>query len=80
MVSYLILAYVIGYFSAGKSKDSGKAIFDRVFNGATFAGSAMLLLGIFKPEVLKAIGSLKGYLLFASIAGITYSIRALFAW
>jgi hypothetical protein len=80
MAAYLIVAYIVGFFSSDKSGDSGKAIFDRVFNGATFAGSAMLLLGIFKPDVLKAIGSLKGYLLFASIAGLAYSIRALFPW
>jgi hypothetical protein len=80
MVAYIVLSYLINRFSTTPAVESGKVIFDRAFNGATFAGSAILLLGIFKPEVLKAIGSLKGYLLFASVAGISYSIRALFPW
>jgi hypothetical protein len=80
MVAYILLSYLVNWRSQTPVAESGKVIFDRTFNGATFAGSAILLLGIFNPEVLKAIGSLKGYLLFASVAGLSYSIRALFPW
>jgi hypothetical protein len=80
MALYLILAYSIDFIIKKYPKDSGKAIIERTFNSATFAGSALLLVGIIFPAVLTAIGSLKPYLLFASFAGLAYSIRALFRW
>jgi hypothetical protein len=52
-------------------------IVTRVFDASTFAGSTLLLMGIFVPSVLKAIGSVKPFLLFASFIGVIYSIHAL---
>ena len=49
------------------------------FNAATFAGSFMLLLGVLSPEILKAIGNLKPYLLFAGFTGLSYTLWALFS-
>jgi uncharacterized membrane protein YbhN (UPF0104 family) len=72
------VAYLIDFFRKQGPLDPNKAIFDRCFNGATFATCLVLLVGIFVPDTLKAIGNLKLYLLFASVAGMAYSVRALF--
>jgi hypothetical protein len=74
---YVALAYVLDFLKKTQPTDPNKAIFDRCFNGGTFATSLILLLGIFIPDTLKAIGNLKPFLLFAGVAGVAYSLRAL---
>jgi hypothetical protein len=76
MIAYAAVAYGIGFFRASKVEGS-RLVFDRTFNAATFSSSVMIFLGIIYPEVLRAIGNLKPYLLFAALAGLGYSIRAL---
>ncbi|MHC2585393.1 hypothetical protein [Bradyrhizobium diazoefficiens] len=51
--------------------------FKAFFNAGTFASSLILLVGVFVPDTLKAIGNLKPFLLFAGVAGGAYSLRAL---
>lgn len=50
----------------------------RLFDGVTFAGSIMLLIGIFNPPVLDLIENKSLYLAIAAAAGLGYSIRAIF--
>jgi hypothetical protein len=54
-----------------------KFAYARIFDGITFAGSIVLLLGLAEPRVLAAIGSTKPFLFFAAFAGIIYSLHAL---
>jgi hypothetical protein len=78
LILYVTFAYLLDFLRKTQPSDPNKAIFDRCFNGSTFASSVILLLGIFVPETLKALGNLKLFLLFAGVAGAAYSIRALF--
>lgn len=77
MAGYIIAAYVVQVARRRKPRNAHKVGVERVFNAATFASSVMLLLGVFSPDVLKLIGSLKPYLLFAGFMGCVYSVRAL---
>ena len=78
MAAYILAAYVLAYLLSAPAKDPGLSIIERVYNAATFALSFMLLLGIADADVLKAIGTVKPFLLFGGFAGIVYSCRALF--
>jgi hypothetical protein len=54
--AYLVVAYCIQYTVKGFSwQDSNQLT--RVFDATSFAGSIMLLIGMFAPSVLTAIGS-----------------------
>jgi hypothetical protein len=78
LIIYVVAAYLLDLLRKTQPADPNKAIFDRCFNGSTFASSLILLLGIFVPDTLKALGNLKLFLLFAGVAGAAFSIRALF--
>jgi hypothetical protein len=78
MAAHLVAAYVLGHWLQNATKDPGQLIIERTYNSATFAASAMLLAGVVNADTLKALGTLKPYLLFAGFAGAAYSIRALF--
>jgi uncharacterized membrane protein len=73
---HLLVGYAIEIATRREWPDTG-LIITRVFDASTFAGSTLLLIGIFVPSVLKAIGSVKPFLLFASFIGVIYSIHAL---
>lgn len=79
MALYVVMGLGLDLSRRRPHRDYGKVIIGRSFNAATFAGSLLLLLGIVFPEVLKAIGSLKPFVLFASFVGLWYSTWALFA-
>jgi hypothetical protein len=51
--------------------------YSRIFDGITFAGSLMLLLGLAEPQVISALGSTKPFLFFAAFAGLVYALHAL---
>jgi len=73
---YLAVAYSIQYFKKGfQAQDAHQMT--RIFDGTTFAGSIMLMLGFFYPTVLKAIGSTHAFLLVAGFGGIIYGLHAL---
>jgi len=76
IVGYVILAYAISFFRKNKMNQGnfGPA---RVFDGSTFAGSFMLLMGIVQPDLMKVIGSTKPFLLVSGLVGIVYSLHAL---
>jgi hypothetical protein len=77
LILYVIIAYLLDLLRTPQTTDPNKAIFDRCFNAGTFASSLIVLVGIFVPDTLKAIGNLKPFLLFAGVAGVAYSFRAL---
>lgn len=78
MLAYLALAYAIRKAKTGRFSDSSnRFLLTRIFDGATFAGSSILLVGIFKPRVLELIGDTKPFLIVAGIAGIVYALHAL---
>jgi hypothetical protein len=78
LILYVIISYLLDLIRTPQTTDPNKAIFDRCFNAGTFASSLIVLIGIFVPDTLKAMGNLKPFLLFAGVAGVAYSIRALF--
>jgi hypothetical protein len=49
----------------------------RLFDGAVFSGSALVLVGIYYPPLLTLIGDTTIYLAIAALAGLGYSARAL---
>jgi hypothetical protein len=73
---YLLLAYGIQYKLKGFANQDRFAL-TRVFDATTFAGSAMLLLGLLSPAVLTALGSTKLFLLIAGFGGTVYGLHAL---
>jgi len=77
LILYVIIAYLLDLLRKPHTNDANKAIFDRCFNAGTFATSLVVLIGVFVPDTLKAIGNLKPFLLFAGVAGVAYSFRAL---
>ncbi|MBX3496511.1 MAG: hypothetical protein KF769_09740 [Parvibaculum sp.] len=50
---------------------------DRVFDGATFGASVVLLMGIFDPQIIVHLGNTKMFLVIAGLSGIVYSLYAL---
>lgn len=77
MVLYMAAAHVIYFRSKIAKVEISRFSMSKVFDSATFAGSLILLMGIFEPTVLAAIGSTKPFLLLAGFAGIVYSLHAL---
>jgi hypothetical protein len=78
MVGYLVLCYIIRLWMKGLAGTfDNQIILTRIFDGATFAGSLMLLAGIWDDDVMKLLGSTKPFLLVAGLAGLIYSLHAL---
>lgn len=50
---------------------------DWLFNGATFAGSVTIGMGIYDEQVMKVIGDTTPYLVLGCLVGLVYSLRAL---
>jgi hypothetical protein len=73
---YLLVAYSIQWCAKGWSGQDQYAM-TRVFDGATFSGSVILLLGFIYPSVLKAMGNTQAFLLVAAFGGIVYGLHAL---
>jgi hypothetical protein len=48
-----------------------------IFDGVTFAGSVMLLIGLLDESALKLLGDTKPFLLVSGFAGVLYSLHAL---
>jgi hypothetical protein len=47
-------------------------------DGATFAGSVMVGVGAFDPDVLKAIGDTTLFLIIAAVVGVSYTAKELY--
>lgn len=80
MVGYMLLAYVMRWrtLPIRMRRDNGTFFIGQIFNGTTFAGSTVLLMGILDPRVLALVGNTKPFLLVAGLAGVCYSLHALF--
>ena len=78
MAFYLLGRYALaGCFRLAGQQTAELNIAGVVFDAATFAGSLLLLVGIYEPKVLRAIGEVKLYLLCAAFAGIIFTLKAL---
>jgi hypothetical protein len=79
MIVYLLAAYGCFRVRKGMWRDpTNKFLLTRVFDSATFAGSVMLIIGIVEPAILLLIGNTKPFLIVGGIAGVVYSLHALF--
>jgi hypothetical protein len=78
MLLYFCTALGIDWARRRRRRDGGRVAIERCFNAATFANSIILLAGIFSPEIFKAIGSIKPYLLYAGFTALWYALTALF--
>jgi hypothetical protein len=76
MVAYIGVAYACNFLF--REPDHRKTNVPIVFDGVTFCTSVMLLWGLVEPTILVLLGNTKPYLLIAGIAGVSYSISALF--
>ncbi|MBU8544051.1 MULTISPECIES: hypothetical protein [Roseomonadaceae] len=77
MVGYLLTALLLRACRTGKIVPNNKVLLTQIFDGATMSGSATLLWGIIDPLVLRLLGSTTFFLLVAGVAGVAYSIFAL---
>lgn len=77
MVGYVALALVLNLIRHRSVHGRGEIV-AHVFDAATFAGSTVLLVGIFEPDVLRLLGNTKPFLVIAGLAGLVYSLGALF--
>lgn len=79
MLLYLAAAYIFHRCRKGIWGDpTNRFLLTRVFDSATFAGSIMILVGVVEPSVLRLIGNTTPFLIVGGIAGVVYSIHALF--
>lgn len=78
MIAYLVVAVIVNLCKFKSIHQDGKELISHGFDAATFAASMMVLYGIIEPSVLKLIGSTKPFLMIGGIAGLLYSISALF--
>jgi len=76
MVVHLVIAYASCFWRT-KSFEPEKAI-NRVFDSATFSGSALVLVGLVEPSVLALLGSTKPFLLIAGVVGVIYGLHSMF--
>lgn len=60
-----------------KGNFSAFELVPKVFNSVTFSTSIILLMGVFYPAVLTAIGTTKPFLLVAGFIGLGYGLMAL---
>ncbi len=78
MVAYLLIAFILNFRRYQSIHHPQKEMMVHVFDASTFAGSAVLLVGIASPDVLREIGDTKPFLLIASLAGLVYSLSIFF--
>jgi len=78
MSGYLIVALLLNQWRFNKFEHQTKGFINHIFDGATFALSLALFVGVFDPNVLTLLGSTKVFLMIAGLAGIGYGIRSLF--
>jgi hypothetical protein len=78
MVAYLIVACFLNWLRHRSIHDPGKELINQLFDAATFAGSVLVISGVFYQPILVLIGDTKPFLLVAGGAGILYPIGALF--
>jgi uncharacterized YccA/Bax inhibitor family protein len=77
MVAYLVIVYVACWFKTGNISNENRFVLTRIFDGATFSGSLVLLGGIVDDDLLKLLGDTKPFLLIAGLAGLIYSLHSI---
>lgn len=77
MLAYVIVACLLNWQRHKSPFSPNKEIINQLFDASLFAGSAVLLMGIFYPPILAEFGDAKLFLLIAGIAGVLYPIFAL---
>jgi len=77
MGCYLIVAYLVRYILTDWYDRASHFWIAAIFDGVTFAGSSLVLWGMYEPGVLKLMGNTKPFLAIAAVVGLVYSIRAL---
>ena len=75
---YLVVGYGVRRYRTGNWIPQKSSV-GMVFDAATFAGSVLVLVALFYPKVLTALGDTKPYLILAGFFGLVYSFHALFA-
>ena len=80
IIVYLLVAYVIHYSRCCYHGDwhAHCAHAKKLFDGVAFSGSCVVMMGIYDPAVLVLIGDTTLYLAIAALAGLGYTLRALF--
>lgn len=82
MVGYIGVCYLVRFCRvmarARGELPTARFFASKMFDGATFAVSVMLLIGIFEPGVLTLLGTTKPFLVIAGLAGLGFTIHALF--
>ena len=81
MAGYIALAYIGDALTHPMDRrldgGAGRRLMTKAFNGGTFAGCVLLLLGITDAHLLALIGSTKPFLALAGVVGVLYSLHAL---
>ena len=78
MGAYLFVTLFINLIRFKSLHHDSKEMITHVYEAATFAGSIMILMGIFEPPVLVLLGNTMIFLVIAGIGGLLYSIGAFF--
>jgi hypothetical protein len=81
-VAYLGAAYLIGFGRAAMRSGrlpSSRFATIKLFDGATFAASLLLLIGVADPAVFALIGNTKPFLVVSGLAGTLHTLHELFA-
>lgn len=79
LAAYLVTAYAVRYAKTKTfTNGSNRFLLSHVFDGSTMAGSVILLWGIVDPAILRIIGETTMFLMIGGVAGVVYSIHALF--
>lgn len=79
---YIVVSFALGRYRRpppflGERGQKPHLRMDRVFDGATFGASVVLLMGIFDPQIIVHLGNTKMFLVIAGLSGIVYSLYAL---
>ena len=72
VVGYIAIRGLVALWRKGEPLSQAAAL-----DGATFAGSVMVGVGAFDPDVLKAIGDTTLFLIIAAVVGISYTVKEL---
>ncbi len=78
MLAYVVVACLLNWKRHKSPFSPNKEIITQLFDASLFAGSAVLLMGVFFPTILAEFRDAKLFLLIAEIAGVLYPLFALF--
>jgi hypothetical protein len=82
VVAYVAAAYLICFGRAALRRGglpSGRFGTTKLYDGATFAASLLLLIAVADPAVFALIGNTKPFLIVAGLGGAVHTLHELFA-